>query len=246
MIDEYRNIWELISPDMEKSDFLRSSVAIRAKSTLVRCMILNYSSDKTEVIYSYIGDILPYLSHKSDKSRIFCLRLLILSKEYRLDDAINVAIDYISGNEEVQEFDYFFFLFVLNQKLLISEKSGIKELITKVNDIVNSISVNSFSMQYIDMLRCREPSLFYHFKGLKRDSHDYLKKAQNLELVKLSPIAKYLSAINQVQLDFMNKNLKNISHYDLNHLQLNIDSIDASQDGNSPNLLFNLRYCVAG
>jgi len=245
MIDEYRNIWELISPDMEKSDFLRSSVAIRAKSTLVRCMILNYSSDKTEVIHSYIGDILPYLSHKSDKSRIFCLRLLILSKEYRLDDAINVAIDYISENEEVQEFDYFFFLFVLNQKLLISEKSGMKELITRVNDIVNSILVNSFSMQYIDMLRCRELSLFHHFKGLKRESHDYFKKAQSLELVELSPIAKYLSAMNQVQLDFMNNNLKNISQYDCNHPELNIDSIDALRDGDSTNLLFNLRHYLA-
>ena len=245
MIDEYRNIWELISPDMEKSDFLRSSMAIRAKSTLVRCMTLNYSSDKTEVIQSYIGDILPYLSHKSDKSRIFCLRLLILSKEHRLDEAINVAIDYISGNEDVQEFDYFFFLFVLNQKLLISEKSGIKELITRVNDIVNSILVNSFSMQYIDMLRCRELSLFHHFKGLKRESHDYFKKAQSLELVELSPIAKYFSAMNQVQLDFINNNLKNISQYDSNYPELNIDSIDALRNGDSPNLLFNLRYYLA-
>lgn len=245
MIDEYRNIWELISPNMEKSEFLRSSVAVRAKSTLVRCMTLNYSSDKTEVIKSYVEDILPYLSHKSDKSRIFCLKLLILSKEYRLDDAINVAVDYISGNEDVQEFDYFFLLFVLNQKMLISEKSVIKELITRFNNIVNSISLNSFSMQYIDMLRCRELSLFYHFKGLKRESHDYLKKAQILELVKLSPIAKYLSAINQVQLDFMNNNLKDISHYDCNHPELNIDSIDALQDSESPNLLFNLRYYLA-
>jgi len=246
MIDEYRNIWELISPNMEKSDFLRSNVAIRAKSTLVRCMTLNYSSDKTEVINSHIKDILPYLRHKSDKSRIFCLRLLILSKEYRLNDAINVAIDYINGNEDVQEFDYFFFLFVLNQKLLISEKSDIKELITRVNDIVNSILVNSFSMQYIDMLRCRELSLFHHFKGLKRESHDYLKKAQSLELVQLSPIAKYLSAMNQVQLDFINNNLKNISHYDFNHPELNINSIEASMDsGYSPNLLFNLRYYLA-
>ncbi len=245
MIDEYRNIWELISPDMEKSDFLRSSVAIRAKSTLVRCMILNYSSDKTEVIQSYIGDILPYLSHKSDKSRIFCLRLLILSKEYRLDDAINVAIDYISGNEDVQEFDFFFFLFVLNQKLLISEKLAIKQLITRVNDIVNSISGNTFSMQYIDMLRCRELSLFYHFKGLKSESHDYLKKAQSLELVELSPIAKYLSAMNQVQLDFISNNLKNISQYNSSHPELNMDSMDSPRDGYSPNILFNLRYYLA-
>lgn len=245
MIDEYRNIWELISPDMEKSDFLRSSMAIRAKSTLIRCMTLNYSADKTEVIKSYIEEILPYLSHKSDKSRIFCLRLLILSKECRLDDAIDIAIDYISENEDVQEFDYFFFLFVLNQKLLISEKSGIKELITRVNDIVNSILVNSFSMQYIDMLRCRELSLFHHFKGLKRESHDYFKKAQSLELVELSPIAKYLSAMNQVQLDFINNNLKNISQYDCNHPELNIDSIGALQDGDSLNLLFNLRYYLA-
>lgn len=245
MIDEYRNIWELISPDMEKSDFLRSSMAIRAKSTLVRCMTLNYSSDKTEVIQSYIEDILPYLSHKSDKSRIFCLRLLILSKEHRLDEAINVAIDYISGNEDVQEFDYFFFLFILNQKLLISEKSDIKELITRVNDIVNGISLNSFSMQYIDMLRCRELSLFYHFKGLKRESHDYLKSAQSLELVELSPIAKYLSAMNQVQLDFINNNLKNLNHYDSKHPKLNINSIKASTDSDSPNLLFNLRYDLA-
>ncbi|MGP5501013.1 DUF3800 domain-containing protein [Psychrobacter faecalis] len=245
MIDEYRNIWELISPDMEKSDFLRSSMAIRAKSTLIRCMTLNYSADKTEVIKSYIEEILPYLSHKSDKSRIFCLRLLILSKECRLDDAVNIAIDYINENEDAQEFDYFFSLFVLNQKLLISEKSDIKELITRVDDIVNSISVNSFSMQYIDMLRCRELSLFYHFKGLKRESHDYLKKAQSLELVKLSPIAKYLSAMNQVQLDFINNNLKNISQYDCNHPELNIDSIGALQDGDSLNLLFNLRYYLA-
>lgn len=245
MIDEYRNIWELISPDMEKSDFLRSSMAIRAKSTLVRCMTLNYSSDKTEVIKSYIEDILPYLSHKSDKSRIFCLRILILSKEYRLGEAINIAIDYISRNEDVQEFDYFFFLFILNQKLLCSEKSGTKELITRVNDIVNGISLNSFSMQYIDMLRCRELSLFYHFKGLKRESHDYLKSAQSLELVELSPIAKYLSAMNQVQLDFINNNLKNLNHYDSNHPKLNINSIEASIDSDSPNLLFNLRYYLA-
>ncbi|CAM4144779.1 DUF3800 domain-containing protein [Psychrobacter arenosus] len=245
MIDEYRNIWELILPDMEKSEFLRSSMAIRAKSTLIRCMTLNYSSDKTEVIKSYIGDILPYLSHKSDTSRIFCLRLLILSKEYQLDDAINIAIDYISENEDIQEFDYFFFLFVLNQKLLISENSGVKDLVTRVNDVVSSIPVNSHSMQYIDMLKYRELSLFHHFKGLKRESHDYLKKAQSLELVELSPIAKYLSAMNQVQLDFINNNLKNISQYDCNYPELNIDSIDALRDGDSPNLLFNLRYYLA-
>ena len=101
-------------------------------------------------------------------------------------------------------------------------------------------------MQYIDMLRCRELSLFHHFKGLKRESHDYFKKAQSLELVELSPIAKYLSAMNQVQLDFINNNLKNISHYDFNHPELNINSIEASMDsGYSPNLLFNLRYYLA-
>lgn len=95
------------------------------------------------------------------------------------------------------------------------------------------------------MLRCRELSLFYHFKGLKRESHDYLKKAQSLELVKLSPIAKYLSAMNQVQLDFINNNLKNLNHYDSKHPKLNINSIKASTDSDSPNLLFNLRYDLA-
>ena len=203
LIGEYQSIWELISPELTDEGFLSSDLSVRARSLLLRALLLNYQPSKDEEIYSLVEGLKTDATNIQDVSRIHCQELIFLMKKKQLGRALELAIDRLPTSfDRFTIFDYYFFIFTLNQNLLCVDEDDRSRLLTENEAVVERISegVDTYP-NYPSNLLLRELSLYFYLKGEKKRPIELLQKSNKHTLNPNSPVTKFLDVGNELQLD---------------------------------------------
>ena len=203
LIGEYQSIWELISPELTDEGFLSSDLSVRARSLLLRALLLNYHPSKDEEITSLVEELKTDAISAQDISRIHCQELIFLMKKKKLDRALELAIDKLPPSfDRFTIFDYYFFIFTLNQNLLYVDEDERLRLLNEHEAVVERISagVDTYP-NYPSNLLLRELSLYFYLKGEKKRPVELLQKSNQHTLNPNSPVTKLLDVGNELQLD---------------------------------------------
>lgn len=242
LISEYQSIWELISLELTSRGFLSSDVSFRAKSVLLRALLLNYDISKEQEVSSLINELKTYVKNSQDLSRIHCQEIVFLMKRSMLDDALDIASKKISiEQDKCTVFDYYFFMFILNQNILLKENSERSKILVNNEKLVEYI-VEKYEnyRNYPFYLILRELSLFYHFKGEKKKSLELIKKSNNNNLNSNSKVSIFLNTVNEVQLDLIQNKQCSKKEY-INKYKV-IDGFEAALElATDENMFYNLR-----
>lgn len=203
LIGEYQSIWELISPELTDEGFLSSDLSVRARSLLLRALLFNYHPSKDEEITSLVEELKKDAMSAQDISRIHCQELIFLMKKKKLDTALELAIDRLPPSfDRFTIFDYYFFIFTLNQNLLYVDEDDRSQLLTEHEAVVERISagVDTYP-NYPSNLLLRELSLYFYLKGERKRPVELLQKSNQHTLNPNSQVTKLLDVGNELQLD---------------------------------------------
>ncbi|STY94314.1 Uncharacterised protein [Moraxella atlantae] len=205
MIEDYFDSWQFINSDITKEDFLNSDITIRANSALIRTEILTLSdnSQQADEIFETLQTILKYAKNPQDISRLKSQQLILLCKLNKLDEAISLAKATFE-QAKIQNidvgFDYFFLLYVVNQKLLQHSDAVVIKYMKEV--IENQADYKINSSKYPMPIIYRELSLFNYFINHKTEASNNLRLSNESTLKILnadSETTKFLKAINSLQ-----------------------------------------------
>lgn len=242
LICEYQSIWELISPELTNEGFLSSNLSIRARSILLRTLLLNYAPSKSDEIHELIKVLKSYTRNNQDFSRLHCQELIFLMKKNQLGDALEKASDRLSLNtEKCTIFDYYFFLFILNQ-IILSESKENREKLYKYNEEQVTYITNMLNgyVNYPRHLILRELSLFYWLKGEKKRPLELIVESANHTLNVNSRVTRYLDTVSEIQLDIIQGKILSKNDY-IKKYKL-VDGFElAINPATDDDILFNLR-----
>ena len=249
MINDYFLSWQILHNDINEDEFLSSSVAIRADSALIRTQILNFDDSKevgTKILKN-IESTLKIADTWQDRSRLQSQKLVLLCKMNNCDEAVRLGIKYFESAKSQGidiGFEYFFLLYVVNQKLLLKED---EELIREIESIINeqySYKINF--KKYPTPIIYRELSLFNHLINNKKEAVSNLKLS-NESLVNIlsydSETTRFLKLLNYAQETFMdNSKLNLVGKAKSLKLKSNLNQICIGKD--KLEILMNLRKYV--
>ena len=242
LIGEYQSIWELISPELTDEGFLSSDLSVRARSLLLRALLLNYQPSKDEEITSLVEGLKTDATNIQDVSRIHCQELIFLMKKKQLGRALELAIDRLPPSfDRFTIFDYYFFIFTLNQNLLCVDEDDRSRLLTEHEAVVERISagVDTYA-NYPSNLILRELSLYFYLKGEKKRPVDLLQKSSQHTLNPNSPVTKLLDLGNELQLDVIQDEQLTKNAY-INKCKYIVGFDEAVKHATDDTVLYNLR-----
>lgn len=216
MVQNYKEIWKLLTETEELANFDQSRASIKANMALLRCEVLSnklYDENAEIKKIEQFKKIEQSLSQITDIGRLNNYKIMFYLKQKQPKLAVEICLSIYSNISSVKLglFDMLWFLRSINDALLNEDKIKINLLQKLIEFQINSLDTEAKGHP-VDLI-WREVALYEYLVGNKSKALKAIKKSRNSFDLNDSPISSWLKIVLNIHDDYIRDEVKSIKEY---------------------------------